>query len=310
MQHACGFIGRIALLTLLGLVAEGCTSWNTQSVAPDRVLAQRPDQVRLTLRDGNRVVIVAPAIVGDSLIGSPAGANPKHIAQRLAIPVSDIQSVEVQRISGGKTALLIAGVGVTALAVIAAANCCGPDFKPAPGDGSGTGGPAVSCPLVYSWDGTGWRLDSGTFGGAIAPAFARVDVDNLVHATAENGRLRLRVANELNETDYLDAISVLAVDHAPGTTIAPDGNGRLDALGSLAVPLSVRDFQGNDALSRVRIADGWGWESSPLTRDTTLAREIRDGLELTFPRPHSRVAQLVVDGNNTPWAAYLMQQFI
>jgi hypothetical protein len=305
-----GLIGQVIILVLLGLPAEGCMSWKTQPVAPDQVLRQRPDRVRLTLAGGGTVVVMSPTIVGDSLIGAPAGANPQQIAQRLTIPLSDIQSVEVQRVSGGKTALLLAGVGVTALAVIAAANCCGPDFKPAPSDGSGTGGPAVSCPLVYSWDGARWRLDSGTFGRAIAPAFERVDVDNLAYATAENGLLRLRVANELNETDYLDAISVLAVDHQPGVTVAPDGDGRIYALGELVGPLSARDFHGADALSRVRAADGWGWESNPSDRDTALTGDIRDGIELVFPRPRTGKASLVLDGNNTPWAAYLMQQFV
>jgi hypothetical protein len=315
MQRACGLMGRVALLTLLGLSAEGCVSWKTQSVAPDQVVAQRPDQVRLTVVGGGHVVVAGPAIVGDSIVGAPAGANPRQIAQRLAIPLSDIQSVEVLRVSGGKTALLIAGLGVTAMAVIAAANCCGPDFKPAPpsgGSGGGSGGdyPGYSCPLVYSWDGARWRLDSGTFGGAIAPALARVDVDNLVHASARNGILRLRVANELNETDYLDALSLLAVDHAPGLSIAPDGSGKLYALGELVAPLSARDFHGGDALARVRAADGWGWESTPSGRDTAVATDVRDGVELAFPRPRTGEARLVVDGNNTPWASYLMQEFV
>lgn len=61
-----------------------------------------------------------------------------------------------------------------------------------------------SCPLVYSWDGQRWRLDSGTFGGAIMPALARTEVDNLLHAVPVGDSLRLRITNELNETDHLD----------------------------------------------------------------------------------------------------------
>jgi hypothetical protein len=216
-------------------------------------------------------------------------------------------------VNGGKTALLVAGLGVTAMVVIAAANCCGPDFKPAPpsgGSGGGDGYPGYSCPLVYSWDGTSWRLDSGTFGGAVAPALARTDVDNLMYATAQNRVLRLRVANELNETDYLDALSVLAVDHAPGLTVAPGGDGRIYALGKLALPLSARDDRGGDALPRVRAPDGWGWESSPSGRDTAIVADIRDGIELAFLKPATNEARLVVDGNNTPWAAHMMQELV
>jgi hypothetical protein len=266
--------------------------------------------VRLQLVNGATLVLARPAIIGDSLIGAPPGSNPKRIAQRLAVPLSDIQSVEVQRVNGGKTALLVAGLGITAMAVIAAATCCD-DVAPASSGSGGYGGDApVSCPLVYSWDGARWRLDSGTFGGAIAPALARVDVDNLVYATAEAGLLRLRVANEQNETDYLDALSVLAVDHDPGLLVAPGSDGQLYALGSLISPLSARDFRGRDALPRVRSADGWNWESNPSNRDTALVADIRDGIELAFPRPETRQAHLVLDGNNSPWSAHLMEQFI
>lgn len=316
MHRAYAFPGRITLLGVLGLHAGACMSWKTQPVSPDQVVAKQPDQVRVTLESGSRIVIARPAIIGDSLIGTPPGADTKRIAQRLAVPLSDIRSVEVQRVNAGKTALLIAGVGVTALAVIAAADCCGPDFKPAPsggsGGGSGGGGsyPGYSCPLVYSWDGNSWRLDSGTFGGAVAPALARTDMDNLMYATAQNGVLRLRVANELNETDYLDALSVLAVDHAAGLTVAPGGDGRIYALGKVALPLSARDDRGGDALPRVRAPDGWSWESSPFGRDTSIVADIRDGIELAFLKPTSNEAHLVVDGNNTPWAAHLTQELV
>jgi hypothetical protein len=315
MHRAYALLGRITLLAALGLHAGACMSWKTQPVSPDHIVAQDPDQVRVTLGNGSKVVVARPAIIGDSLIGAPTGANPKRSAQRLAIPLSDIQSVEVRRVNAGKTALLVAGLGVTAMVVIAAANCCGPDFKPAPPSGGSDGGsgggyPGYSCPLVYSWDGAHWRLDSGTFGGAIAPALARTDVDNLMYATAQNGVLRLRVANELNETDYLDALSLLAVDHAPGLTVAPGGDGRIYALGELAPPLSARDDRGADALPRVRAPDGWGWESSPSGRDTSRVADIRDGIELAFPKPATADARLVLDGSNTPWAAHLTQELV
>jgi hypothetical protein len=316
MHRAYAFLERVVLLAVLGLHAGACVSWKTQPVSPDQVVAKKPDQVRLTMAGGGKVVVVGPAIVGDSLVGAPAEANPKQIAQRIAISLSDIRSVEVQRVNAGKTAALIAGVGLTALIVVAAADCCGPDFKPAPsgGSGGGSGGgdgyPGYSCPLVYSWDGNSWRLDSGTFGGAVAPALARTDVDNLMYATAQNGVLRLRVANELNETEYVDALSVLAVDHAPGLTVAPGGDGRIYAIGKLAPPLSARDDRGADALPRVRAPDGWGWESSPSGRDTSIVADIRDGIELAFLKPATNEARLVVNGNNTPWAAHLTQELV
>jgi hypothetical protein len=306
MRRAYALVGRIPLLAALGLHVGACVGWKTQRVSPDQVVAKNPAQVRVTLGNGNRIVLVRPTIIGDSLIGAPPGSDPKRVAPRRVVPLADVRSVEVRRVNAGRTALLIAGVGVTAVAVIAVATWDGP----LGGGGGLSDHPAVSCPLVYSWDGSSWRLDSGTFGGAVAPALARTDVDNLMYATARNGVLRLRVANELNETDYLDALSVLAVDHAPGLTVAPGGDGQIYALGKLELPLSARDDRGGNALPRVRAADGWGWESSPAGRDTSMLADIRDGLELAFLRPATSDARLVLDGSNTPWAAHLTQELV
>jgi hypothetical protein len=164
---------------------------------------------------------------------------------------------------------------------------------------------------VYSWDGTRWRLDSGTFGGAIVQALERTDLDNLEFATATGGALLLKVANELQETDYIDALSVLAVDHAIGVTVAPDPQGEIHTLGPLTEPIEAVDFRGRDALARIRTVDGWYWESSPARRDTAVVADLRDGLELAFVRPQlARHAHLVLDGNNSPWAARLLTEFV
>ena len=168
-----------------------------------------------------------------------------------------------------------------------------------------------SCPLVYSWDGKDWRLDSGTFGGAIVRALARTDVDNLDFVRVQDSTLRLKLANELNETEYVDRLAVLAVDHDSAVTVAPDGAGVLHSVGPLTLPARAQDFHGNDVLARVSAMDGWNWKSSPTGRDTAVAADLRDGVELTFPRPTgAKAARLVVDGNNTPWAAEMMQAFV
>jgi hypothetical protein len=249
------------------------------------------------------MILARPAIANDSLTGSVPVSDPKQIGQPLAVPLADVQSIEVQRISAGKTGLLIAGVGITALVIAAAASsneeaCCGSTH------------PSVSCPLVYSWDGHSWRLDSGTFGGAVVEALARSDVDNLLYATTQNGMLRLRVANELNETDYLDALSILAVDHAPGQSVAPGSDGQIYGFGAPAGPLAAQDDRGRDALPRLAAPDGWNWESNPSGRDTSRISDVRDGIELAFTKPATKGARLVVDGNNTPWAAHLTEELV
>jgi hypothetical protein len=60
-------------------------------------------------------------------------------------------------------------------------------------------------------------------------ALERTDLDNLDLATPADGILRLKVTNERKETDYLDALRVVAVDHDPGVVVAPDPSGNISA---------------------------------------------------------------------------------
>ena len=265
-------------------LVHACMSTHREALKPERFTGgNAPNEIRVRLANGMEAVIIKPVIVGDSLVGQQPAAREggQSDSEHVAVALSDIQQVEFRQLNAAKTTALVLGLGLTFAVIIAAAS-----YDPGGGwTSSGGGDCCASCPHVYSWDGSHWRLDSGTFGGAIARGLERTDVDNLDFAAPEDGVLRLRLANELQETDYVDALAVLAVDHAADVTVAPDGRGALHTLGALAAPLSARDFRGHDALARVRAADGWSWESNPSGRDTAVAADLRDGLELTFLRP-------------------------
>jgi hypothetical protein len=136
-------------------------------------------------------------------------------------------------------------------------------------------------------------------------------VDNLDHAIASpEGVVRLRVANELAETDFLDALSLIVVDHDPGVTVSPASDGTLHAIGRPMRPLSARDLEGRDVLPRVSKPDGWSWESS-LASTAGASDDARDGVVFEFDRlAGATEARLVVDAHNTPWAAFLLRELL
>jgi hypothetical protein len=293
----------LAAIAIVLLMVPSCRSWQDWDGPAATAMADRPDRIRVTHTDGRRFTLVTPVLQGDSLVGSALIGPLKAPGGRSAIALADIRNVELHRISGGKTVFAVGG-GVAVLLVVAAAvAAAGEDPAPRP-----TG--SASCPLVYSWDGEGWRLDSGTYGGAITEALARTDVDNLDYATASaDGIVRLKVANELPETDYIDALRLLAVDHERGAIVAPSSEGELQAMGSALPPAAARGLDGRDALARLAARDDWGWESS-LVRSAA-GGSLRDGIELEFPRPADATqARLLVDGHNTPWATHLLQEYL
>lgn len=302
---------RIIAAILLTLQLAACTGWKRTRLAPSEVESQQT--VRVTT-DRGRYVLHYPVLSNDSLFGRSASnrrsENGPTSTYRFAL--DDIRAMEVRQFHAGKTVLFLVGVGVT-VALIGAATA--EDDPPPPPPRSpqtpGGGDYVYSCPLVYSWDGETWRLDSGTFGGAISRGFARTDVDNLEYALPADGRLRLRIAAELDETEYVDRLEVLAVDHDPGVTIAPDPTGGIHTIARPQEPLIALDDAGRDVLERVRWRDGWNWESRLTRRNTADPAQVRDGVELAFVRPAGATsARLVVDATNTPWASYLMYEFL
>ena len=308
---------RFARLFLLPFAAvlwfgfAGCTSWKDPGYTVEEVVSiERPYELRARLSNGAQIELKSPRLESDSLIGVGPKDPQTGRMTRISIPLTDVVSVEVKSSDGVKTAALVVGTGALVIGGIALIASASESNPPTPVS-TGGGGEPISCPLVYSWHGTDWRLDSGTFGGAFLEPLARTDVDNLEFARVEDGRLRLRLANELPETDHVDALDLLVVDHAPGTEVIPDGAGGLHTVGGLSVPIAARDDHGRDALAAVRSVDGWGWESSPTGRDPAVAADTRSALELEFLRPPGTAeATLVVHGSNTPWAGWLMQDFI
>jgi hypothetical protein len=261
----------------------------------------------LTIHD--TTVVRAPYLANDSLLGQIVASRGRN--HRYAVALPDVLQIKVRHFDAGKSLLAVAAVAgaVTLVAVAASDNPSPP--PPSSGGGCGSSGCLYSCPLVYSWDGHRYRLDSGTFGGAVVRALQRTDLDNLDYARADNGVLRLKVANELNETDHLDAIRVLAVDHARGVVVAPDAVGRVHAFRAPHPAIRAVDFRGRDVLARVSALDGRFWLSDPTNRDSARVADVRDGVELSFVRPAGAgQAHLVVDANDTQWATILVGQWI
>jgi hypothetical protein len=299
---------RKAVLLILLLLA-GCYSWQTKPGSTEAVFRPEhpPKRVRLQLVGGKKVVLWYPRIENDSINGHDRGGEGYKTR---TVALADVTKVEVHSFDGGRTGFVVVGLlaaGTIAWAIDVEANGGLDGWG---GSWSSDGGSA-SCPQVYSWDGVRWRLDSGTFGGAFAEALERTDYDNLDYPVAENGQVHLRVANELDETEYIDALQLLEVDHPADRIVVPLTNGVTLSLRPPASPVAAMDDAGRDALRQVRDADGWSWESTLRQRNPDAPREIRDGVVVSFVRPAgAHRGTLVLDGHTTVWASLMLREFV
>jgi hypothetical protein len=160
--------------------------------------------------------------------------------------------------------------------------------------------PCNSCPLVDSFDGTAWVADAEPLGGAFYRAAERTDVARLDHIRQTHGGYRVRVRNEQQEIDHLDAVALRVVDHPLGTEIVPDALGRLHAVRDASAPIAGRALpssartSGGSVVALVARADGEAWVSDGRGRDPALPGDWRDGVELEFPRPPGARSALLV----------------
>ena len=98
------------------LVIAACTTWQplAQGVDGSR-LARLPYALRVTRADGSRRAVLAPFVRGDTLFGRVA-------RDMIAVPLADIQQLERERFSAGRTTALVLAIPV-ALVVAFVVHC-------------------------------------------------------------------------------------------------------------------------------------------------------------------------------------------
>lgn len=160
------------------------------------------------------------------------------------------------------------------------------------------------CPYVYSFDGTAYQLDAEMCSNAFYRAAQREDWAALEHLRAVHGVYKIKLANELQESDYVDQLSLLVFDHPAGARIYPSAAGDYYALKHLQAARYVQGPSGSDITALLADQDDMCWLSNPFDRDPENNTALRDTVELIFDKPeHAASAALLLHLRNTPWAS-------
>lgn len=230
------------------------------------------------------------------------------------ISLAEIDSVIIpEKKTNAASAFFVAGlvtdfVSIT-VAVIALSNISWDWNHITPSPPPSEGG---SCPYVYSFDGTAYHRDAEIFGGAVFPAAQRSDWDNLDYLKPdESGVCRLELTNELEETQYVDALQLLVADHPKGTEVYPSFEGKLYTVSAPQPPATAVTSGGDNIRESLRKKDGDYWLSSPFNRNPNNPADLRDSVVLEFNRPlGSNSAVLIFNVMNTVWAAEMQRQVL
>ncbi len=78
---------------------------------------------------------------------------------------------------------------------------------------------------------------------------------------------------------------LVPIDEPGGGEVVPSNDGRLFTLRAPVTPTCAVDLRGKDVLARALARNDETWMSDPFGHDPDRPEDLRDGLELDFPRP-------------------------
>jgi hypothetical protein len=278
------------LLAVLLSAGPACYSRKVQKVATVDVPQPKNEKiVGITTLKGEDVSFDPPGV---SINNGKLSATVRKIPYEVSLDQVQRFWVETKELQKGRTIGLAAAVTVGTLALIV--------------------GVAValkqSCPFVYSWDGTRYVFDAEPYGGAISRGLEKDDFSQLEHLREQDSLYRLKVTNEVDETQFTNLTELWVVDHPAGTRVAPDLRGKLHTLAAPQAPLSARDAAGYDLLPWLRATDRMIWEP-PAVPDAN--GNLRSDIVMIFPKPAGATqVKLVANAATGLWGSYMIKKMV
>ena len=80
----------------------------------------------------------------------------------------------------------------------------------------------ASCPFYYSYNGSDYVLDGEGLLFSILPWWERDSIVALENLKPCDGKYKIKITEELDETSYLDKISLMVVEHSDDVKVYPD----------------------------------------------------------------------------------------
>ena len=280
----------VALVLTVLLSLSGCSVRKVTRVPTASVPQPQNEKiVGITTAKGEDVSFDDP---GATIANGTLSGKVKNSAYEL--PMDQVQRLWVERKehSTARTVGLVAGVAVGAVVVIVAVAAA---LK-------------QSCPFVYSWDGTQYVFDAEPYGGAISRGLEKDDYSELGQLREQDGLYKLRITNEVDETQMTNLTELWVVDHPAGTRVVPDIQGKLHTLAAPQAPVSAHDAEGHDLLPWLRATDRLIWEPSAIPdANGNLASDI----VMTFPKPAGATqVKLVANAATGLWGSYMIKKMV
>jgi hypothetical protein len=295
----------VVLAILLSL--SGCKVRTVQQVPAASLppLSSTQMIVRVTTIKGEDVQFDPPgATVKDGTVSGVFKKGPVNV------PLADVQRYWVQttQVSTARTVGLVAGLTAAVVVVAVVAAEASKKSTTAPTSTTSTTPTAGSCPYIYSWDGERYVFEAEPYGGAIARGLEKDDVSELGQLKEEDGRYKLRMTNEVDETQMTNLTELWVVDHPIGTRVVPDVDGKLHTVSAPQNLVSARDAEGDDLLPWLHSTDHLIWEPPPVA---DAAGNVQGDIIMTFPKPAGATqVKLIANATTSLWGSMMIKKIV
>jgi len=213
------------------------------------------------------------------------------------IKLKDVKSLIVEKEEQNSTQTLIAVLGITAglillIGIIIAAT-------------------KESCPFIYSFNGEKYIFDAEPYGGAVAEGLKKTDYSRLEDLKELNGKYKLLMRNEADETQHTDEIKLLVIEHPIGTEVAPDVSGKFTVFEKAITPLSVTDENGKDISVFFNKKDNVQWQTDMPDQTGFDSEKLRHDITIKFSKPKdAKKVKLLVNAGTALWGGYMIKSML
>jgi hypothetical protein len=168
-----------------------------------------------------------------------------------------------------------------------------------------------SCPFIYSYDGEKYVFDAEPLGGATTKGLQREDYSCLENLKEVNGKYKLKIINEVDETQYINRMQLFAVDHPAGTEIIYNNDGKGYLINNPAPLLYAIDENGNSLNKFLEKEDDVFWQSNMKNYINLDDFSTRQTLTFAFPKPIGiDFAKLIIDAGTTLWGSNMIKEML
>ncbi len=290
-----------ALAALLAFSSLACTvrkrDWRPNLGS---VPAEKERVIGITTRTGEVKIFDSAATFEGQMLHAQTSRKPFQIA------IGEVQRfwVEKRQFSTVRTVGLVAGLAAGVVLVAAVASSVG---SIGGGGFEAAGRAAVAraggcCLFVYPWNGREYAFETEAYTASVTRGLERDDYSLLSQIREQDGRYRLMISNDMDETQYTNFMELWLVDHAPGVEPRAGDDGELYGISAPTPPLSARDGDGNDLRPWLEKRDRLIWEPEP---EPDANGDLRREIVMTFPRPQQAThARLVASATYTLWSGW------